>query len=173
MSMNRISRVWILALVIALPSIAFAQDKARFKSLEEALQSGSILTGRQGPRNVNWIEGGRRFSYTDRDAQSGAPLIRAYDPATGKDSLLFSTVGATFPGTNQPFAYDDFQWSADSRNLVFQTNFQQIFRRSGISDYYIYTLADRSMKLATKGARTAELSPSGALLGFERGGDMY
>ncbi|HUQ99251.1 MAG TPA: hypothetical protein VM166_07345, partial [Gemmatimonadaceae bacterium] len=134
--MNRISRVWILALVIALPSVCLAQEKARFKSLEEALQAGSILTGRQGPQNVNWIEGGRRFSYTARDAQTGSPVIRAYNPATGKDSLLFTIAGVTFPGTSQAFDYDAFQWAEDSRHLVFQTNFQQIFRRSGISDYY-------------------------------------
>ena len=29
------------------------------------------------------------------------------------------------------------------------------------------------MQLATKGARTGELSPNGAMLGFERDGDMY
>jgi dipeptidyl-peptidase 4 len=171
--MHRISRVWVFAIVLILPAAAHAQEKQRFATLMEALQAGGALAGRTGPRNVNWIEGGRRFSYTDRDAKTGTPVIRAYDPATGKDSLLFSTTGITVPGTNQPFSYDSFQWAQDSKHLVFQTNFQPIYRRSGISDYYIYSLADRGMQLATRGARTAELSPNGAMLGFERGGDMY
>jgi dipeptidyl-peptidase-4 len=141
--------------------------------MDEALQAGAILRGRQGPQNINWIEGGARFSYTDRDARTGTPLIRAYDPPTGKDTVLFTTTGLTFPGTNLPFSYDGFQWAADSKHLVFQTNFRPIYRRSGISDYYIYSLADRSMQLATKDARTGELSPNGAMLGFERNGDMY
>ncbi|HEY0527930.1 MAG TPA: DPP IV N-terminal domain-containing protein [Gemmatimonadaceae bacterium] len=170
--MHRISRLWVFAIVLILPVAAHAQEKQRFATLIDALQAGGALAGRSGPRNVNWIEGGRRFSYTDRDAQ-GTPVIRAYDPATGKDSLLFSTTGITVPGTNQPFSYDSFQWAQDSKHLVFQTNFQPIYRRSGISDYYIYSLADRGMQLATRGARTAELSPNGAMLGFERGGDMY
>jgi dipeptidyl-peptidase-4 len=131
-----------------------------------------VLSGRLGPRNVNWIEGGNRFSYTDRDAR-GTPTIRVYDPATGKDSVLFTTTGLTFPGTNQPFSYDSFEWAQDSRHLVFQSNFQPLFRRSGISDFYIYSLADRTIQLATKGARTGDLAPNGAMLGFERGGDMY
>jgi dipeptidyl-peptidase-4 len=171
--MKGLSRFHFVALVICLPLAASAQEKQRFANMDEAMQAGAILSGRQGPRNVNWIEGGMRFSYTDRDARTGTPVIRAYDPATGKDTDLFTTTGLTFPGTNQPFSYDAFQWAQDSRHLVFQSNFQPIYRRSGISDFYIYSLADRSMQLATKGARTGELSPNGAMLGFERDGDMY
>jgi dipeptidyl-peptidase-4 len=37
----------------------------------------------------------------------------------------------------------------------------------------VYSLATRSLALAGKGARTAELSPDGTLLGEERAGDMY
>ena len=171
--MKRIARQYFVALVICVPFVASAQEKQRFANMDEAMQAGGILRGRQGPQNVNWIDGGARFSYTDRDASTGTPLIRAYDPPTGKDAVLFTTTGVTFPGTNQPFTYDAFEWAADSKHLVFQTNFRPIYRRSGISDYYIYSLADRSMQLATKGARTGELSPNGAMLGFERDGDMY
>ena len=171
--MKKLSRVYLVALVIGLPLVASAQEKQRFATMDEAFQASGILIGRQGPRNVNWIEGGKRFSYTDRDSRTGAPVIRAYDPPTGKDTVLFTSSGLTFPGTSQPFSYDSFEWAQDSKHLVFQSNFQPIFRRSGISDFYIYSLADRSLQLATKGARTSELSPSGALLGFERDGDIY
>jgi dipeptidyl-peptidase-4 len=171
--MHRTTRLCFVALVVWLPIVADAQEKQRFASLDEAVQAGAILNGRQGPRNVNWIEGGKRYSYTDRDPQTNAPVIRAYDPASGNATTLFTTSGLTFPGTNEPFSYESFQWAEDSKHLVFQTNFQPIFRKSGISDFYIYSLADRSLQLATKGARTAQLSPNGALLGFERDGDMY
>ncbi|MGH7651694.1 MAG: DPP IV N-terminal domain-containing protein [Gemmatimonadaceae bacterium] len=171
--MKKTSRLFFVVFVICLPLASGAQEKQRFGSLDEALQVGAILNGRQGPRNVNWIEDGKRFSYTDRDARTNTPVIRAYDPATGTDTTLFASDGLTLPGTTQPFAYDSFQWARDSRHLVFQTNFQPIYRNSGISDFYIYSLADHSMQLATKGARTGELSPSGQSLGFERDGDMY
>jgi len=171
--MKQLSRLYFVALVICLPLVAGAQEKQRFANMDEAMQAGAILNGRQGPRNVNWIEEGKRFSYIDRDARTGTPVIRAYNPATGSDTVLFTSTGLTFPGTSQPFAYDGFEWAQDSRHLVFQSNFQPIYRRSGISDFYIYSLADRGIQLATKGARTGELSPNGAMLGFERGGDMY
>jgi dipeptidyl-peptidase-4 len=171
--MKQLSRLYFVALVICLPFVAGAQEKQRFANMDEAMQAGGILNGRQGPRNVNWIEGGKRFSYIDRDSRTGTPVIRAYDPATGSDTVLFTSTGLTFPGTGQAFSYDGFEWAQDSRHLVFQSNFQPIYRRSGISDFYIYSLADRSVQLATKGARTGELSPNGAMLGFERDGDMY
>jgi dipeptidyl-peptidase-4 len=161
----------LLAAVFVLPTVGRAQQKARFTDLAEALRASSALAGGSGPRSVNWIDGGKRYSYTMR-ADSGEE-IRAFDPATGRDTLLFTARGRTFPDTTEPFAYESFQWAHDSKHLVFQTHFKQIYRRSGISDYYVYSLEDHSLKLAARGARTAELSPGGGLLGYERDGDMF
>jgi dipeptidyl-peptidase-4 len=161
----------LLAILLVLPAVGRAQEKTRFANLSEALGASSALAGGSGPRNVNWIDGGRRYSYTMR-ADSGEE-IRAFDPATGRDTLLFTARGRTFPDTTAPFAYESFQWAHDSKHLVFQTRFQPIYRRSGISDYYVYSLVDHSLTLAARGARTAELSPGGGLLGYERDGDMF
>ncbi|HET8649032.1 MAG TPA: S9 family peptidase [Gemmatimonadales bacterium] len=156
-------------LVLAAP--ARAQQKATFANLTDALRASGALSGSAGPQDVNWIDGGRRFSFTIR-TDSGEQ-IRALDPATGKDTLLFTAKGMTFPKSQEPFNYRSFQWAHDSHHLVFQTNFQPIYRRSGIADFYVYSLADRSLQLAAKGARTGELSPDGAMLGYERDGDMF
>lgn len=155
------------------PAVARAQEKARFSTLTDALRASIVLAGRSGPRDVNWIDGGSRFSYTQRDSETGREVIRAFDPATARDTLLFTAAGLTFPGSTEPFSYESFQWAHDSRHLLFQTHFQQLYRRSGTSDYYVYSLANRSLQLAAKGARTAELSPNGALLGYERGGNLF
>ena len=155
--------------LLSLP--AAAQDKTRFASLDEAIKSGGALNGSNGPVNVNWIDGGARYSYITRGKDGEE--IHATDPATGADTLLFTAKGLTFPGTTEPFTYQSFQWSQDSKYLVFQANFKQIYRRSGTSDYFVYSLADRTLTPAAKGARTAELSPDGKTLGLDRDGDMY
>ena len=160
----------ILAVLSPFPLIA--QQKPTFASRQEALTAGRYLSGASGPRNVNWIDGGKRYSYTAR-GDSGGEVIRSFDPATGKDELLFSAAGLKFPGTDKPFNYGSFQWARDSKHLVFQTNFRPVYRRSGTSDYYVYTLATRGLQLAAQGARTAELSPDGGQLGYEREGDLY
>src|SRR5438270_7156604 len=165
----------ILALVLAAPagSRLHAQQKQRYTSLAEALASGGVLAGRAGPRGVVWIDGGKRFSFTATNERTKREEIRAYDPATGADSLLFAAGALTLPGTTTPFEYESFQWARDFKNLIFQANFQQLYRRSGISDFYVYSLATHDLTLAGKGARTAELSPDGSMLGEERNGDMY
>ncbi|HEU4556817.1 MAG TPA: S9 family peptidase [Longimicrobium sp.] len=174
--MNRLLKsrpALLLAASLAMvPQLVDAQQKQRFASRDEALQAQGMLAGRSGPRSVNWIEGGARFSFIEQDAQ-GKPVIKAYDPATGNEQVLFTTAGTTFPGTTTPFEYESFQWTRDSRRLVFQSNYRPIYRRSGTADYYIYSLADRSMVLATRDARTAELAPDGKTLGFVRNGNLF
>ena len=163
----------VAAAALIAATAARAQQKQRYSSLQEALQSTAILAGKTGPRGVVWIDGGRRFSFIGTDARTDRSEIRTYDPESGRDTLLFSEQGLTFPGGTTPFAYESFQWTRDFRKLVFQSNFQRLFRRSGTSDFYIYSLGSRSLELAGKGARTAELSPDGTMLGAERNGDLY
>ncbi|RYC68175.1 S9 family peptidase [Spirosoma sp. 209] len=142
--------------------------KQMYPALQQALYSGSQLSGSSGPRSVNWIEGGNRFSYT-----SGASTIKVVSPKDQTETVVFDGSQLKFPGTDKPFAYGSFQWSKDARNILFQTNFRPVYRRSGISDYYVYSLADKSLKLVAKDAQTAELAPDGSRIGYERGGNLF
>jgi dipeptidyl-peptidase 4 len=92
-----------LSLAVCVGTTAGAQQKQRFSSLSEALQSTPVLVGRGEPQNVVWLDGGSRFSFIDADPRTGRSEIRAYDPATGRDTLLFTGTGLTFPGTTNPF----------------------------------------------------------------------
>ncbi len=150
-----------------------AQEKIFYKDVKEAVQSTSKLAGKAGPNDVNWINGGNSYSYITKNDSTKREEIRSYDPLTGEDELIFDASNLTFPDTNKPFEYKSFQWAHDSKHLVFETNFRKIYRRSGISDYYIYSLQDKNLKLAAKDARTAELSPDGSMVGYEREGNMY
>jgi dipeptidyl-peptidase-4 len=157
-----------LALVIfCFASFSANAQKQQYSSLAEALRSGGNLYGNQGPQSVNWTNGGNKYSYTENDE------IHSMDPQTLKDELIFTNQGLMFPGTAKPFNYESFQWSHDSRHLVFKTGFRPIYRNSGIADYYIYDLETKQLKQAAKDARTAELSPDGSKVGMERNGNMY
>jgi dipeptidyl-peptidase-4 len=145
----------------------------RLTTVEQSLQFSGALSGRGGPPSLNWIDEGRRYSYTTTNAQTRAPEVRGYDAATQRDELLFDPSTLRVPGSNQPLEYESFDWSADSRHIVFQADFRPIYRYSGYADFYIYTLADRSLVLAADDARTAELSPDGTRFAFEKGGDLH
>lgn len=150
-----------------------AQEKARLKNIQEALQAGGQLEGKSAPRSLNWIDDGNRYSYLTTNEVTKSQEIRAFDPKSGKDELLFDAKGTIFPDTNESFSYQSFRWSSDSKHILFQTRFKRLYRRSGTSDYVVYSLADKTLKIAAKSAMTAELSPDGSTVGYERDGNMF
>ncbi|RRB02242.1 S9 family peptidase [Larkinella rosea] len=160
-------KYFLYGFVVVLSFPAFSQQKQRFQNLQQALAATGQLTGSQGPASVNWIDGGTRFSFIDKG------VIKSYSPKEQREEVIFDGSKLTFPGTAQAFAYESFQWSKDSKNLLFQTNFRPVWRRSGISDYYVYSVADKGLKLVAKDAQTAELSPDGSKIGYERDGNLF
>lgn len=161
-------RYGLLAILVII-LVPLSAQRATFSSLGAALQSGGILNGRNGPASVNWIDGGDRFSFIP----SRPGTILTFDPATDKEETAFNSAELKFPGTDQPFSYRSFQWSADFKYLMFQTNFRPVWRNSGEADYYLYSLADKALRLVAKDARTAELSPDGKKVAYERGGNLF
>ncbi len=162
------NKIFLTIAFVCLASVSLqAQNKQQYTSLTDALRSGGNLSGNPGPQSVNWTNGGNKYSYTENDE------IHSMDPQTLKDELIFANKGLTFPGSNKAFSYESFQWSHDSKHLVFKTNFRPIYRQSGIADYYIYNLASKQLKQAAKDARTAELSPDGSKVGMERNGNIF
>jgi dipeptidyl-peptidase-4 len=159
-----------LSLTVLAPGLA-AQE--RISSVEEALSVSGQLGGRGGPAGVNWIDEGRRYSYVVPNPQTRRAEVRGVDPDSGEDQLMFDAGGLMVPGTNQPLQYRSFDWASDSRHVVFQADFRPIYRYSGIADFYVYDVEDRSLVLAADDARTGELSPDGGFLGYEREGDLF
>jgi dipeptidyl-peptidase-4 len=149
-----------------------AQEQERYSNLKDALFN-SGLQASQGPQDVNWIDNGDRYSYMQRNDETNSMEIRAYNPDSQKDVLIFNNENHTFPNADSTFEYTSFQWSQDSKYLVFQSNFRPVYRRSGISDYYLYSVEDESLQLLANDARTAELSPDGSKIGYERDGDLF
>lgn len=142
-------------------------QKKTYGDISEALQATGQLRGQGGPASVNWIQGGAQYSFTT------GKEIHVMDPKTLQEKTVFTNSGIHFPNSDKEFNYQSFQWSQDSKHLVFRTNFRHLYRRSGISDYYIYDVDSRQLQLAAQNARTAELSPNGQMVGIERGGNMY
>jgi dipeptidyl-peptidase-4 len=157
--------------VAAAASPVVAQEK--FGSVQEALMAGGRLGGGSGPASVNWIEGGEEYSYTIRNPQTRQPEVRRFDPRSLSDQLLFNA-GSLIPAdASEPIEYRSFEFSQDSRTVVFQTNFRPIYRNSGLADFYLYDVDSGALTLGARDARTADLSPGGSLLGVERGGNLY
>ena len=162
-----------LVALLAMATLLSPAQKKSYQNLEDALYSSAKLSGGTGPENINWIDGGDKFSYVKRNALDGSREIRSFVPKNGEDELIFDGKGLTFPDTGEPFQYVSFQWSQDSRYILFQSNFRKVWRRSGISDYYFYSIKEKTLRLVAKDAQTAELSPDGQKIGYERKGNLF
>lgn len=155
------------------PASAQPAELPQYESLRSALFSGGRLAGNSGPRSINWIEGGERYSYMQENAGTGETEIRVFDPATGQDEQVFTTGELSFPDSNIPFSFRSFQWSDDARFIIFQTNFEAIYRYSGLSDYYYYSIESGTLELVAERAFTAQLSPDGTKVAYHKDGNMF
>ncbi len=162
----------ITILLILIQINLFGQEKQLYSGIQEAFFSSGKLRGDPGPRNVQWIDNGNSYSYTVTNDSTGHKEIRQFFPETKEDKLIMDVDEMTLPSGGN-FDYDSFSWAYDSRHIMFQTNFRPIYRNSGISDYYIYSTLKNSLTLLVKDARTAELSPDGSMVGYEKEGNMY
>ncbi len=164
---------WQLCLLLLIIGFTgYSQEKQSFKSFEEAMGGLRPLYGKNGPSNVNWINNGDAYSFTETNSE-GEQIIKTYNPKSDTEKVIFSTKGLTIPNSEEVFQYVSFQWSDDSQYLLFQANFRPVWRRSGISDYYYYSIADKTLSLVAQDAQTAELSPNGKKVGYEREGNLF
>lgn len=157
---------YILLIVFLFQLRSEAQEK-QYKTLQEAFVSAGRFAGKGGPKSVNWINQGTAYSFTDGN------LIKSYNPTTQKETIIFDGTDKMFPDIKKKFSYEDFQWSKDSKYILFQCNFRPVWRRSGISDYYKYDIEKNKLDPVAKNARSAELSPDGKIVGYEREGNLF
>ncbi|MCK5136935.1 MAG: S9 family peptidase [Bacteroidales bacterium] len=157
--------------LLILFSISIVAQKKQYSSLREAFFSSVSLRGDRGPSDIQWIEEGERYSFTK--SEDGSQQIWTYNPDDQTEEIIFSENGHTYPESEEPFRYRSFQWTRDYQYLLFQTNFQRIWRYSGDADYYLYSLKDKSMKSIVQGAFTAEVSPDGKKIGYGKEGDLF
>jgi len=160
-----------LALLLVLISFTLAAQKKQYESVMDALMSGGALRGDRGPAGVEWIQDSDRYSFTKREGSS--QQIWTYDILTKSEELVFSESDHQLPGTEDPFNFSSFQWTRDYKFLLFQTNFQPIWRYSGNADYFLYSIDDKTLTAIVEGAFTAEVSPDGKKVGYGKDGNLF
>jgi len=164
------SRLTILLVIAAIGMTPAGAQKKAYNTLQDAIFSAGNLRGGNGPSNVVWIRNGSQYSFTKMNNRTQEIWI--HDISSGDETLVFSAEGKTFPDGSE-FRYRSFQWAGDYAYILFQTNFSAVWRYSGNSDYYYYSVEDDDMELIVEQAFTAEVSPDGTKLGFGKDGNLF
>ena len=103
--------------------------------------------------------------------------ISKYSYLTGEkveDVCLFNAPGQRTKAKPLP-VFESYAMSADEQKILLSSGFEPIYRHSGVSDYYIYSLQDKTFTKISNGGkqRLTTLSPDGTKVAFVRDNNLY
>lgn len=70
---------------------------------------------------------------------------------------------------------ESYEFSQDEQKILLSAEFEPIYRHSGVSSYYVYTVADGTMQRITMGGkqRLTTFSPDGKMVAYVRDNNLY
>ncbi len=103
--------------------------------------------------------------------------IAKYNYATGEkvaDICLFGGPDQRKKAKPLP-PMEGYEMSADEQKILLSSGFEPLYRHSGVSDYYVYDVQDKTFtKISTNGKqRLTTLSPDGTKVAFVRDNNLY
>lgn len=103
--------------------------------------------------------------------------IAKYSYVTGEkveDICLFGGPGAGRHANPLP-PFEGYAMSQDEQKILLSSGFEPLYRHSGVSDYYIYDVQDKTFtKISNNGKqRLTTLSPDGTKVAFVRDNNLY
>ena len=103
--------------------------------------------------------------------------IAKYSYATGEkveDVCLFNAPDLHKKAKPLP-PMEDYEFSQDEQKILLSSGFEPIYRHSGVSDYYLYDVKEKSFtKISNSGKqRLTTLSPDGSKVAFVRDNNLY
>ena len=71
--------------------------------------------------------------------------------------------------------FESYEMSADEQKILLSSGFEPLYRHSGVSDYYVYDVKDKTFTKISMGGkqRLTTLSPDGTKVAFVRDNNLY
>jgi dipeptidyl-peptidase 4 len=114
---------------------------------------------------INWMNNGKYYSALD-----GNKIIK-YDITTGQ-AVETVVDGALL---NPKITIQGYALSDDETKLLLLTDRQSIYRRSYTAEYFVFNVADKSLKKLSGGGKQsyATFAPDGSRVGFVRSNNLF
>lgn len=154
-------RFTFLIVLLAVVGIAVAQPSKKI-TLEDIWAKGTFAP--KGFQSIRSMHDGEHYCVLTR---SGIERF-AYKTGEKVDNVC------SFAGLSLP-AIEDYEFSDDEQKILLSSGFEPIYRHSGVSDYYVYSIADgKAKKISANGKqRLTTFSPDGTKVAFVRDNNLF
>jgi dipeptidyl-peptidase-4 len=145
-------------------------------TVERIFNSREFIAQRFGP--ARWVDDGSGYTTLERAGGGQGRDIVRYDTRSGDREVLVSAEKLTPASTGTPLEINDYEWSGDKSRLLIFTNTRRVWRRNTRGDYWVYGIADGSLKQLGGDAEPstlmfAKFSPDGGRVAYVRANDLY
>lgn len=159
-----------------LPLLAQVPDSTLL-TVDRIFNSGEFAPQFSG--RTRWLEDGTGYTALENSAvtKDARDIVR-YDTETGKRQIIVPATLLVPAGATTPLGIDDYQWSADGRQLLIFTNSKRVWRLNTKGDYWVLSLRDSSLRKLGGDAKPstlmfAKFSPDGKRVGYVRENNIY
>jgi len=168
----------LLALVSVRPLSSGPNESDGFLlTLDRIFAGREFAPERFGP--ARWMKDGETYTTLEPSAASkaGRDIVR-YRAGSGTREVLVSAAKLVPPGTSEPLAVDNYEWSGDGTKLLVFTNSRRVWRQNTRGDYWVYDLSSGRLRKLGSGfdpssLMFAEISPDGRQAAYVVKNDIY
>lgn len=159
-------RITILISLLAAIGCMMAQPTKQI-TLEDIWAKGTFSP--RGIQSIRSMQDGEHYCVLTRTG------IEKYSYKTGEKEGMVCSFGVQTKKAKPLPPIEGYEFSADEQKILLSSGFEPIYRHSGVSDYYIYNVADGSFtKISKEGKqRLTTLSPDGTKVAYVRDNNLY
>lgn len=125
--------------------------------------------------NIQWTEGGKKFSYFDTDTTTKQRNLYAQDVGSGKKELVMDVSVLKDKTDDKPIRVGAYEWSADGENILVTGTLTARATKTGGS-FGIYNRKAKSFRMLSEAKEEQAIikfSPDGKKIGFVRGNNLF
>ncbi len=163
-----------IVFLVYLPvQVAVTQERTKEFSLEDIYNSGKFST--KSVRGVQWMKGGRAYSFLETDTSKKQTDVWTYDVATGNKSKLVDAAKLVLKDGDKRFRIQNYVWSPDESKMLFTGTLVARAVKAG-GNFFLYDVRTGKFKQLTNTEQeqmNAKFSPDSKMIGFVRANNIF